>query len=112
MEKYIEKINERLLRKNDLEKATKIKKRFCIVGGIILGIGAIGILSSVIAFVVYFLRSDTETAFTAWLIAIPFIIVLVAGAVVTRVGDQLLKKHKPAQIKREDTLSQTPSDED
>lgn len=85
-------MNERLLRKNDLTKARRIKQKYRIVGGSILAIGLSGIIACMIAFIVLFLHSDTETALTAWLIAIPFIIIFVCGSVITRIGDQLLKK--------------------
>ena len=47
-----------------------------------------------ICFAVYFVGGDTDTAFTCWLIAIPFVIFFIAGAVVARVGDKLQKNVK------------------
>jgi len=103
MEGYIKKINDRVLKKHDVPEAKKIKNRFRIIGGVILGAGLAGLIACVIAFAVHFVEGNTETAFTCWMIAIPFIVLFVAGSVVTRVGDQLLhglveeKKEKKKQ---------------
>lgn len=98
MEKYIRKIEERLDRKHSPSQAAKIKKRFLVVGGIVLTIGLVGILAAMICFAVYFVGGDTDTAFTCWIIAVPFVIVFIAGAVVARVGDKL-KNSATAKIK-------------
>lgn len=90
MEGYIKKINERVLKKHDVAEAKKIKNRFRIIGGVVLGAGLAGLIACVIAFAVYFVEGNTETAFTCWMIAIPFIILFVVGSVIARVGDQLL----------------------
>ena len=91
MEKYITKINDKLLKKNDLEHAKKVKMRYRAIGGTVLAVGLAGFISAMIAFAVYFVNAETESAFVAWQIAIPFVLVFVAGSVVTRIGDQLLK---------------------
>lgn len=101
MEKYIHKIEERLDKKHSPAKAAKIKKRFLVVGGIVLAIGLAGILIAMICFSMYFVGGDTDTALTCWIIAVPFVIVFIAGAVVARVGDKMknnaLAKTKVAQ---------------
>lgn len=89
MEKYIQKIESRLDKKHSPEKASKIKKRFLVVGGIVLAIGLAGILAAMICFALYFVQGDTDTAFTCWIVAVPFVVVFIAGAVVARVGDKL-----------------------
>ncbi|MBO5395051.1 MAG: hypothetical protein J6A28_04045 [Clostridia bacterium] len=102
MEKYITKTNDRLKKKYPEETVRKIKKRYCIVGGSILGVGLAGFLATFGCFIYYFLNAETETALSAWLYAIPFVILFIAGAVITRVGDQLLKKDKASIILEED----------
>ena len=91
MEKYIKKINDKLLKKNDLNHAKKVKKRYRAIGGTILAVGLAGIIACMTAFVVFFLQEQTEKSFLAWELAIPFVLIFVAGSVVTRIGDQLLK---------------------
>lgn len=101
-------MNERLLKKNDLTKAKKVKQKFRAVGGCILALGLAGIIACMVSFVIFFLNSDTETAFLAWMIAIPFIVIFVCGSVLARVGDQLLKnelakeKEKKKKLEEED----------
>lgn len=102
MEKYITKLNERLTKKHPEERVTKIKKRFCIVGGTILALGGAGFLAAFITFIVYFMGGDTDAALTAWVAAVPFVVLFVVGAVITRVGDKLLKKDKLIEIKIEE----------
>ena len=85
MEGYIKRINERVLKKNDLPKAKKIKTRYRIVGGVILGAGLAGLIACIIAFAVHFVGGDTEMAFQCWMIAIPFLILSsTSGNSVTR----------------------------
>lgn len=91
MENYIKKINDKVLEKNSIEEAKKTKARFLIAGGTTLGLGLAGFVSSFITFFVLFLSYETDRAFIAWLVAIPFILMIIAGSVVTRIGDMLLK---------------------
>ncbi len=95
MERYIQKINDKLIASNDKNKAKKTKLAYQISGGVILGVGIAGFLALFIAFMVLFFKFKTEGAFTAWLYAIPFIPLIVAGSVLSRIGDALLpaKKH-------------------
>lgn len=103
MEKYIQKTNDRLLKKHGEEGAKKIKRKYQIAGGIVLGFGMVGFIASFITFLVLFFKMQTETAFIWWLIAIPFIIFVVAGSVISRVGDKLLQDEiKTIEIKIED----------
>ncbi len=92
MEKYIKKLNEKILSKNDMEKAKKIKRRYQIIGGVILGLGMAGFIAMFIVFMVLFFKFKTDDAFIAWLIAIPFIPMIVAGSVFARIGDALVTK--------------------
>ena len=94
MEKYITKINEKILSHNNLEEAKKIKKRYQIIGGVILGLGMAGFVGMFIMFMVLFFKFNTDDAFTAWLIAIPFLPMIVIGSVFSRIGDALLQKQK------------------
>ena len=98
MERYILKTNDRLKKKYPEPMVRKIKKRYCIVGGSILGVGLAGFLVAFGMFLYYFLNAETETALTAWLYAVPFVVLFIAGAVITRVGDQLLKKDRFMEI--------------
>lgn len=94
MEKYIRKINDKILSQNDMGKAKKVKMTYQIIGGVVLGLGLAGFLAMFIMFMVLFLKFKTDDAFTAWLIAIPFIPMIVAGSVLSRIGDALLPKKK------------------
>lgn len=94
MEKYIQKINDKIKRNNSEEKQIKIKKRFLLAGGLTLAIGLAGFLASFISFIVLFFKFDTDRALIAWFVAIPFILMIVAGSVVTRIGDMLLKDNE------------------
>lgn len=58
----------------------------------ILIAGLVGFLASFITFIVLFLNYQTDAALTAWVIAVPFILMAVAGSVITRIGDQLLRE--------------------
>lgn len=107
MEKYIQKLEARLDKKHSPQHAAKIKKRFLIVGGVVLSVGLAGILAAMICFAIFFVQGDTDTALTCWLIAVPFVIVFIAGAVVARVGDKLKnnalqKKEKQASVDEDD----------
>lgn len=94
MEKYIQKINNKITQNDNIEHAKKIKKTYQIVGGVILGIGVTGFLASFITFMVLFFDFKTDDAFVAWIVAIPFLIFIVAGSVLTRIGDALLPELK------------------
>lgn len=98
MESYIKKINDRVRKKHNEEKAKKIKLAYLIAGGTTLGLGLAGFLASFITFLVLFLEHNTENAFTAWMVAIPFIIMIVVGSVLTRIGDMLLKDDEIMQV--------------
>ena len=98
MEKYILKTDERLKKKYPEAIVRKMKKRYLIVGGSILGVGLAGFLVTFGLFLYYFLNAETETALLAWLYAVPFVILFVVGAVIARVGDQLLKKDRFIEI--------------
>lgn len=100
MEKYIQKINDKLLEKDDIDEARKIKKKYQIIGGVLLAIGLAGFLALFIAFMVLFLYYKTDEAVTCWFIAIPFLLLLVPGSVITRIGDQLLPEDKASQRKK------------
>ena len=100
MESYIKKINDRVRAKHDEKGAKKIKKTYLIVGGLTLGIGLAGFVSAFITFFVLFFETKTEDAFIAWEVAVPFILMIVAGSVVTRIGDMLLKDEEIAENER------------
>ena len=94
MEKYIQKIHDRILKKHDQETLGSIKTKYQIAGGIVLGLGLAGFVGFFIAFILTFLGGETDSAMTYWIAAIPFLVLIVAGAVVARVGDALPKKKK------------------
>lgn len=101
MESYIKKINDNVRAKHDEEGAQKIKKRYLIAGGVTLGLGLAGFVSSFITFMVLFFEYETDRAMTAWFVAIPFIIMIVAGSVLTRIGDMLLRDEVIEQNEKE-----------
>ena len=90
MENYLKKINHKIAEHCTEDKARKIKKNCLIAGSIILVIGLVGFISCFVSFLVLFLRFETELAMTLWFIAIPFIICVVIGSIVTRIGDAIL----------------------
>lgn len=92
MERYIQRINDKVILKHDEEGRQKIKKRYLYIGMPILIAGLVGFLASFITFIVLFLNYQTDAALTAWVIAVPFILMAVAGSVITRIGDQLLRE--------------------
>jgi len=100
MEKYIKKINDKLLAMEDKEKALKQKKVYKIVGYSLLGVGLAGFVACFIAFMVLFLKFQTESAFTLWIIAIPFLLILVPGSVLARVGDVLINEDKKEKVEK------------
>ncbi len=94
MESYIKKINDKIVNKHSIEEQKKIKKKYLLAGGLTLAIGLAGFVSSFITFIVLFLEFKTDNAMIAWFVAIPFILLIVAGSVVTRIGDMLLRDEK------------------
>lgn len=90
MEKYISKINNRVISKHDEKGQHKIKLIFLSVGGSVLGLGLAGFLSALITFAVLFADGKTDDCMIAWILAVIFLVVFVAGCVVTRIGDKLL----------------------
>ena len=111
MEKYIEKIKDKIELKPE-DKQLKAKKKYLYIGVPILTVGTVGFLACFITFMVLFFSQDTQTAFTFWLIAIPFIAVFTAGAVVARIGDVLvyrearMKKWEDRKAKRKEARAQ------
>ncbi len=101
MESYIKKINDSVRAKHDEKGAQKIKKSYLIAGGLTLGLGLAGFVSSFITFMVLFFEYETDRAMTAWLVAIPFILMIVAGSVLTRIGDMLLRDEAIEQREKE-----------
>ena len=91
MEGYVKKINHRVITKHDKNGQKRIKRLYLWVGIPILTVGAAGFLASMIAFLVLFFYFQTDQAMAAWISAVPFFALLVSGAVVTRIGDMLLK---------------------
>ena len=91
MEGYIKKINDRVIKNNSEDKQKRIKKRFLVSGGLTLGLGLAGFVSAFIAFIVLFLQFETDRALITWFVAIPFVIMIVIGSVLTRIGDMLLR---------------------
>ena len=91
MEKYIKKINHDVITKNDEEKRKKIKNIYLSIGSVLVSIGGLGFLASFITFMILFFDFKTDEAMMAWVVAVPFILFIVAGSVLTRIGDMLLK---------------------
>ena len=91
MEGYIKKINDRVIKNTSEDKQKRIKKRFLVSGGLTLGLGLAGFVSAFIAFIVLFLQFETDRALISWFVAIPFVIMIVIGSVLTRIGDMLLR---------------------
>ena len=89
MENYLKKINHKIAEHCTEDKARKIKKSCLIAGSIVLVIGLVGFISCFVSFLVLFLRLETELAMTLWFIAIPFIICVIIGSIVTRIGDAI-----------------------
>lgn len=104
MENYIKKINDRLINSGNAENAKKVKFSFQLSGGLMLGFGIAGFLASFITFLVLFLKFKTDEAFIAWYVAIPFLLLIVVGAVLARIGDTLLPEKKTSIDKFADNL--------
>lgn len=107
MEGYIKKINHKVISENDENKQKKIKKTYQIIGGVVLGVGIAGFLASFITFMILFFHFKTDEAFTAWIVAVPFVLMLVGGSVLGRIGDMLLKDF----VEREYELDQKRKEE-
>lgn len=91
MEKYIKRINHKVLKKHNKEGQKKTKKKYQIAGGIFLGVGMAGFIGAFVTFMILFFKFQTDEAMLAWIIAVPFIFMIVAGAVLSRIGDMLLR---------------------
>lgn len=100
MENYIEKINNKILTKCSLEQARKIKRIYLIVGGTFLTVGLLGFIGCFIAFFLLFFKFETDTAMIYWFIAIPFILLIITGSVITRIGDMLLTTKGQASLQK------------
>lgn len=100
MENYIEKINNKILTKCSLEQARKIKRIYLIVGGTFLTVGLLGFIGCFITFFLLFFKFETDTAMIYWFIAIPFILLIIAGSVITRIGDMLLTTKGQASLQK------------
>ena len=94
MENYIKKINDRLTASGNTKNAKRVKFSFQLSGGLLIAIGLAGFLASFITFMVLFFKFKTDDAFIAWLVAIPFLVAIVIGAVLARIGDVLLPEDK------------------
>lgn len=111
MESYLKKINHKIAEHCTEDKARKIKKNCLIAGSIILVIGLVGFISCFVSFLVLFLRFETELAMTLWFIAIPFILCVVIGSIVTRIGDAILvEKLKIENQKIDENSEETKED--
>ena len=112
MENYLKKINHKIAEHCTEEKARKIKKNCLIAGSVVLVIGLAGFISCFVSFLVLFLRFETELAMTLWFIAIPFILCVVIGSIVTRIGDAILiEKMKIANVAKTNAIESGYSDE-
>ena len=106
MESYLKKINHKIAEHCTEDKARKIKKNCLIAGSIILVIGLVGFISCFVSFLVLFLRFETELAMTLWFIAIPFILCVVIGSIVTRIGDAILVEKLKIENQKTDKNSE------
>lgn len=111
MEKYIQKINDKITKDNDMVHARKVKKFYQILGGVILAVGLAGFVALFVAFMILFLKFETDEAFTCWLIAIPFLLMLVPGSVLARIGDTLLPYDKESAKKKKTKQSEPAKEE-
>ena len=91
IEGYIKRINHACITKHDEAGQKKIKKFYQVLGGVILGVGMGGFISSFITFLILFLDFKTDAAMIAWIVAVPFMLMIVAGSVLARVGDMLMR---------------------
>ena len=100
MERYIKRINDKLIAEEGIERARKVKKIYQTTGGILLAIGLAGFVGLFVAFMILFFKFNTDDAFTCWLIAVPFLVLLVPGSVLARIGDALLPEEKKPKTKK------------
>lgn len=100
MEKYIARINNRVLTKHDEAGQKRIKTIYLAVGGSVLAVGLGGLLASFITFIVLFLDAKTDESMVAWILALIFLVIFVAGCVVTRIGDKLLTEGYNESVER------------
>ena len=98
MEKYIKKINDKAIEERGVDGARKVKKIYQTIGGILLAIGLAGFLALFIAFMILFLKFQTDNAFTCWIIAVPFLLMLIPGSVLARIGDAMLPEENSKKI--------------
>ncbi len=94
MENYIKKINDKLEKSGDKKYAKRVKFSFQLSGGLLLAIGLAGFLASFITFMVLFFKTKTDDAFIAWMVAAPFLVLIIIGSVLARIGDTLLPQDK------------------
>ena len=90
MERYIAKINNKVITRHDEKGQKRIKTTYLAIGGSVLAIGIAGFLASFITFIVLFMDAKTDESMTAWVLAVIFMVVFIAGSIVTRIGDKLL----------------------
>ena len=91
MEGYIKRLNHKVLKKYDKEGQKKVKRKYQLLGGFILGVGLAGLVASFVTFMILFFNFKTDEAMIAWIVAVPFVLLIVAGSVLARIADMLLK---------------------
>lgn len=91
MEGYIKRLNHKVLKKYDEEGQKKVKRKYQLLGGFILGTGLAGLVASFVTFMILFFKFETDQAMIAWIVAVPFLLMIVAGSVLSRIADMLLK---------------------
>lgn len=99
MEKYIQKINDKAVEERGIEGARKLKKLYQTIGGILLAIGLAGFVALFIAFMILFFKYKTDDALTCWIITVPFLVLLIPGSVIARIGDAMLPGDKETSKK-------------
>lgn len=113
MEGYIKRINKKITTKYNQKEQEKIKKRYLVSGGLTLALGLAGFIASFISFIILFMKFETDRAMIAWFVAIPFILMIVAGSVVTRIGDMLLRNEPNGENnKQQDAKEETQTKQD
>ena len=106
MEKYIARINNKVLTKHSEKGQRRIKTSYLAVGGSVLGVGLAGFLACCITFIVLMLDGKTDESMTAWILAVIFMAVFIAGSVVTRIGDKLLTEPYDESIERKKNVKE------